>query len=91
MVLGLLLVAVFTTAYAMFARRLGQTVITAPMTFLAFGWLLSSFDLIHPGRQEHLLYLVAELALIVLLFLDAAQINLEAPVSYTHLTLPTSG
>jgi len=78
MTAGLLILTAFTAAFAMVARRLSSTVITAPMVFLALGTLLAFFDLLPHGQAESSLHLVAEIALIVLLFLDAAQIDLRA-------------
>lgn len=73
---GLLLLALFAIAFAMIAKRLSTTVVTAPMGFIAFGFLVSQFNLIPPSDAESILHILAEVALILLLFLDAAQINL---------------
>ena len=78
MTVGLLVVALFTAIFAMGARRLSTTVITAPMVFLALGWLISQTGLLPHQEVETTLHLVAEIALIVLLFLDAAQMDLMA-------------
>ena len=48
------------------------------MIFLGFGFLLSQTGLMPHADAEASLHLVAEIALIVLLFLDAAQLNLYA-------------
>ena len=78
MTVGLLLVAVFTALFCMIANRLASTMLTAPMLFLSFGYLLSTTSLMPTADAERLLHIVAEVALIVLLFLDAAQIDLAA-------------
>ncbi len=78
MTAGLLILAMFTAAFAMVARRLSSTVITAPMVFLALGTILAYCELLPHAEAETSLHLVAEIALIVLLFLDAAQIDLRA-------------
>jgi NhaP-type Na+/H+ or K+/H+ antiporter len=75
---GLLLLALFTIAYSLLAKRLASTIVTAPMLFLGFGFLLSTTGLMPQAGAEQALDLVAELALIILLFLDAAQIDLKA-------------
>ncbi|WP_306259124.1 sodium:proton antiporter [Pararhizobium sp. IMCC21322] len=75
--IGLLVLALFTIAYSMLAKRLANTMVTAPMLFLGFGFFLSTTELMPKAGAEEALHLVAELALIVLLFLDAAQINLK--------------
>lgn len=61
----------------MLAKRLSTTVITAPMLFLGLGLAVSYFDLLDVNDSEAVLHLVAEIALIVLLFLDASQISLK--------------
>jgi NhaP-type Na+/H+ or K+/H+ antiporter len=75
---GLLIVTLFTVTFTMVARRLAGTMVTAPMIFLALGWLLSLTDLLPHADVEETLHLVAEVALIVVLFLDAAQTDLRA-------------
>ncbi|MFY0610347.1 MAG: cation:proton antiporter [Hyphomicrobiaceae bacterium] len=76
MTIGLLLVALFTVLFCMIANRLASTILTAPMLFLGFGFALSTAGVMATGDAERLLHIVAEVALIVLLFLDAAQIDL---------------
>ena len=78
---GLLITAVFTAAFTMVAKRLSSTVVTAPMIFLGFGFALSQTGLMPHADAEASLHLVAEIALIVLLFLDATQVNLYANVT----------
>ena len=78
MTLGLLVVTVFTVSFAMIAKRLSRTVLTAPMIFIGFGYLLSTTGLLPHAEAEASLHLVAEIALVLLLFLDAAQIDLDA-------------
>lgn len=81
----------------MVAKRLSSTVVTAPMIFLGFGFMLSQTGLMPHSDAEASLHLVAEIALIVLLFLDAAQVNLDAlrkrhvwPVRMLAIGLPLS-
>ena len=77
MTLGLLALTLFTALFTLAARRLSSTVLTAPMLFIGFGFLLAQTGLMS-GHLEALLHIVAEVALILLLFLDAAQIDLQA-------------
>ncbi len=81
----------------MLARRLSATMLTAPMVFIAFGYALSHGKLFPHSSAEQLLHIVAEIALILLLFLDAAQIRLSAlrerhvwPVRMLTIGLPLS-
>jgi len=79
-VLGYLTIAAFLTTYCMVANRLATTVITAPMVFLGFGALVAQGGMPPEAGTEATLHVVAEVALIVLLFLDAAQIDQAALV-----------
>ncbi|MEM8853584.1 MAG: cation:proton antiporter [Pseudomonadota bacterium] len=76
--LGYLTIAGFFAAFCMVANRLSSTVLTAPMVFLGFGALIAQTGLVPEESTEESLHLVAEIALIVLLFLDAAQIDQRA-------------
>ncbi|MEM8651445.1 MAG: cation:proton antiporter [Pseudomonadota bacterium] len=78
MTAGLLTITFFTAMFSMVAKRLSKTVVTAPMIFLGFGYLLASLELLSADQMEETLHLVAEIALIILLFLDAAQTNVTA-------------
>ncbi|MBE3639472.1 cation:proton antiporter [Mangrovicoccus algicola] len=71
-----LIIAIVTIAWCLLSRRLSQTVVTAPMVFILLGYALAEGG----GRDAeviHVLHAVAELALVVLLFLDAAQTDLR--------------
>ncbi len=78
MTIGLLILTIFGAGFAMLANRVSSTMLTAPMVFIAFGFALSHTGLFPHSSTEHLLHIVAEVALILLLFLDAAQIDLRA-------------
>ncbi|WP_299483976.1 cation:proton antiporter [uncultured Roseibium sp.] len=78
MATGLLMLAMFTVCYTLLAKTLSNGILTAPILFIGFGYLMSQTGLMPFAEAEHLLHIVAELALIILLFLDAAQINLKA-------------
>ncbi|MEM8704354.1 MAG: cation:proton antiporter, partial [Pseudomonadota bacterium] len=78
MATGLLMLAMFTVCYTLLAKTLSKGILTAPILFIGFGYLMAQTGLMPFAEAEHLLHIVAELALIILLFLDAAQINLRA-------------
>lgn len=78
MATGLLMLATFTVCYTLLAKRLSASILTAPMLFLGYGYLMARLNIMPIGQAEALLHVVAELALIILLFLDAAQTNLRA-------------
>ncbi len=97
MTFGLFSVAVFALCFSMVARRLASTVLTAPILFIGFGSLLSGLHVLPHQQAEAMLHVVAEIALILLLFLDAAQIDYKAlqrqhvwPVRMLALGLPLS-
>lgn len=77
-VTGFFIVCVVSAGFTMIAHRLSSTVITPPMTFLLVGAMLAVSGLIDPHLAESLLHPVAEITLVVLLFLDASQIDLRA-------------
>ena len=74
---ALLIIAIVTACYTMFAKRLASTPLTAPILFIAVGALMSVSGLFKADQTEHILHLTAEIALILLLFLDASQIDLK--------------
>lgn len=75
---GLLLVAVAAFVFALFAQRLASTVLTAPIVFLALGGGLALAGWFDRSEIGEALYVVAEIALVVLLFFDASQTDLKA-------------
>jgi Kef-type K+ transport system membrane component KefB len=77
MEVGILVILFCVGAYSMLAKRLSSTVITAPMVFITVGFGVSYFDILKVSDSQEALYLIAEVALIVLLFLDASQVNLK--------------
>jgi NhaP-type Na+/H+ or K+/H+ antiporter len=80
-VLGLLACLIF--GFGLLSRRAEGTVVSAPMVFVAAGlvagWTglvdLGAATHVEPGTAREAVFLVAELALVLLLFTDAAQIN----------------
>jgi NhaP-type Na+/H+ or K+/H+ antiporter len=76
--LGLSIICAVTMTFCMMGRRLASTIVTAPMIFLLLGALTSMAGLIPHSATEAFLHPVAEIALVVLLFLDAAQTDLQA-------------
>lgn len=92
---GLLIASSATAAFCLVARRLSASIVTAPMVFIALGATLSVSGFFPKEQSETLLHPVAEFTLVVLLFLDAAQVDLGAlrqrhvwPVRMLALGLP---
>lgn len=74
---GILLLCVSAFAFTLIGRRVSSSIITAPMIFLGLGYLLVSTNIFDSEAAEESLHLVAEVTLIILLFLDASQIDLK--------------
>lgn len=76
-------------AFCLLGRWLSGTIITAPMLALGFGALLSWGDLV-PNQitKAHLLGL-AEISLVILLFLDAARIDIRGLIKRHRWPLRT--
>lgn len=77
MTTGLLLLFIFTFTFAVLGKRLSRSMVTAPMFFLGLGYLFSVTATLPDSEIEELLYVIAEITLVVVLFLDAAQLNLS--------------
>ncbi len=75
---SLFAIASLVMAYSMIAKRLSTTIITAPMVFLLAGFIMAKVNILPQAGAETVLHFVAEIALIILLFLDASQTNLAA-------------
>ncbi len=75
---GLLIAAVAIFAYALIAGRLSDWILTAPMVFLGLGWGMAEAGLFHGEGAEKVLHLLAEATLVIVLFSDAATVDLVA-------------
>ncbi len=91
------MLCIVTAGYALVAKRLSSTIVTAPMIFLGLGVVFATSGFITPETGEALLHPVAEVTLVVLLFLDAAQTDFAAlkrrfvwPVRMLVIGLPLS-
>jgi sodium/hydrogen antiporter len=73
-------IAVVILCFAAVSRLLDGTVVTAPMVFTAAGLLLGAkvFDVVHADPNHEAVKLLAESSLALMLFGDAARINLRA-------------
>jgi sodium/hydrogen antiporter len=85
-VVGLGLIACVVFVFALVSRRLERTVVTAPMVFVAAGLVAGWTGALDFGAAAHAhggateasreaVFVVAELALVLLLFTDAAQLD----------------
>ena len=65
--------------FALVSGRLEGTILTAPLLFVAFGFLAGSggFGLANIDVEHSAIHVIAELTLILVLFADAARIDIE--------------
>lgn len=84
---AILVLAVLVFGFGLLSRRLSRGVITPPLAFVGFGMLLSApaMELLGIpsllGKADHLepvIHLLGEFTLVVVLFTDAAQIDIRA-------------
>lgn len=77
--LAIAVVAAAFILYALVSGRLEGTILTAPLLFAAFGFLIGpgGFGIADVGRGHSFLHVVAELTLVLVLFADAARIDLK--------------
>jgi len=68
MEMGILVILVCVGGYSMLAKRLSSTVITAPMVFITLSFCVSYFNILQVNDFDEMLYLIAEVALVVLYF-----------------------
>lgn len=75
--LSFALIAVFVILYGVVSKRLQTTVISGPMIFVMFGFILSS-DVtgVFPGKDHTFINIIANLTLMLVLFSDASRINI---------------
>ena len=75
----LTVLAVVVFAFGLLSRRLEGTVLTAPIVFVVAGFVLgpAGLGLLEFELDDHTVLLVSEIALAIVLFTDAAGINLS--------------
>ena len=77
--IDLAILATVVFAFGLVSRRLEGTVLTSPIVFVAAGFVFGPavLGLVEFGLDTHTVLLVSEIALSVVLFTDAASINLS--------------
>src|SRR5512136_2062143 len=85
--IGIIIFSIAMFAYSLVSHRIEGSIITAPMIFVGIGMLFSpeGFDIIPLGANNEFILAFAELALVLILFSDAARIDfhkLEGNRSY---------
>jgi NhaP-type Na+/H+ or K+/H+ antiporter len=79
-VVDLAVLAAVVFAFALVSQRLEGTILTAPIVFVVAGAILgpAGLGLVEFSLDDHTVLLVGEIALAIVLFTDAASINLSA-------------
>jgi NhaP-type Na+/H+ or K+/H+ antiporter len=85
---SLVVIAAIFLAYAACSRRLAGTPITAAIVFVGAGFVFGTrgFGWLHAAYGEHAISVLAEATLVVVLFVDAARIDL--PTLRQEYTVP---
>ena len=86
--LGSIAVALVFLGFGLFSKKLSSAVVTPPMLFVTAGFILSEqvLGVIHFELNHELLKLLLEITLVLVLFSDAARIDLKR-LRYQH-TIP---
>lgn len=76
---GIIIFSIVLFAYSLVSHRIESSIVTAPMIFVAIGMLVSpeGFDIIPLGAENELILVFAEIALVLILFSDAARIDVS--------------
>jgi len=76
----LIVFAIAIYVYSLLSHRIERSLVTAPMIFVAIGMIISpdGFDIVSLGPTNTLVLIFAEIALVLILFSDAARINFDA-------------
>ena len=77
---GLIIFSIAIFAYSLISHRIEGSMVTAPMIFVAIGLLVSpeGLDILSLGANNELILAFAELALVLILFSDAARIDFRS-------------
>ena len=91
--LVIFILALTTVLYATISKRVDKTWITPPMIFVSLGGLIAitTDNLINEDQAGELLEIIAELTLVVVLFIDASRINLRLLVRDYRIPLRMLG
>lgn len=76
--IGGIIICIAAVTYGLMAERLSKTPITAPIVFISLGAILATSGTLSTTEINHFLHPLAEFALVVVLFLDAAKTNFAA-------------
>jgi NhaP-type Na+/H+ or K+/H+ antiporter len=77
---GIIIFSIAIFAYSLISHRIEGSIVTAPMIFVAIGMLVSpeGLDILSLGANNELILAFAEIALVLILFSDAARIDFKS-------------
>ena len=77
---GIIIFSIAIFIYSLISHRIEGSMVTAPMIFVAIGLLVSpeGLDILSLGADNELILAFAELALVLILFSDAARIDFRS-------------
>jgi len=86
---GIIAVSLAVLCYSLVSERFKDSMLTPPMIFAFFGMVIGAggFGLLHVDLSNHGIHLLAEITLILVLFSDAARIDLRLLLKDHNLPL----
>ena len=86
---GIIAVALVVLSYSLISERFKDSILTPPMIFAVFGLIIGAqgLGLLHIDLNNHGIHLLAEITLILVLFSDAARIDLRLLLKDHNLPL----
>ena len=77
---GLIIFSIAIFVYSLISHRIEGSMFTAPMIFVGIGMLVSpeGFDIVSIGANNEIILAFAEIALVLILFSDAARIDFRS-------------
>lgn len=86
-------VAILILGFGLFSKLTEKWIITAPMVFVSVGLIVSFFnaEILSEGLNAHYVKVLAELTLMLVLFIDASTINREKLKKYRKLPIRLLG
>jgi sodium/hydrogen antiporter len=77
---GIIIFSIAIFVYSLISHRIEGSMVTAPMIFVAIGMLVSpeGLDILSLGANNELILAFAEIALVLILFSDAARIDFKS-------------
>ncbi len=84
---GAAVVALGVLLFALLSKRLEGSIVTLPIVFVAFGWLIGSggLGIAHLDLSHGVVHVIAEVTLVLVLFADATRIDLKRLIADHNL------